>query len=321
MCGTSALRMLRPTAAIPEEIHLSVPLRAALLATAVALGASGPALAAEGSELRCGTAIASEEAHRVVWAPEGNVFCPLVADPKAIRSFATYLNGKFPTSAGTISVGSIGIADGFGFFRIGGKRAGDGLQLGVEAAVFAQFQLHTSSHDLLNADYFVSFPLTLRLDGFSARTRIGHQSSHLGDELLTRPESTIRRQNLSFEFIELMLSQEVAFVRVYAGGEYLFDRTPNTLAPALAHVGTELRHGLAPGVRLVAALDVKLSEQQDWNPAWSVRAGAEFAWSRSEGHRLRVWSFLLEYYEGPSPYGQFFLDSTRYLGAGFHFQL
>ena len=30
---------------------------------------------------------------------------------------------------------------------------------------------------------------------------------------------------------------------------------------------------------------------------------------------------LLELYEGPSPYGQFFQDDISYIGAGIHFSL
>jgi uncharacterized protein DUF1207 len=167
----------------------------------------------------------------------------------------------------------------------------------------------------------VGLPLTFRHSGFSARARLYHQSSHLGDELLLRAENEIQRENLAFESAELILSQEVGPLRLYAGGEYLFNRRPDTLDPMLAHVGAEARAGPARGLRLVAAVDVKSSEQQEWKPGVSVRAGVEAAWWRSEGHPPRVWSVLAEFYDGPSPYGQFFLESIRYYGAGFHFQL
>jgi Protein of unknown function (DUF1207) len=299
---------------------MAVLLRAAAVSAVLALAAR-PSPAAADHVLRCGQGIHSGESEGLVWLPQGDVFCQLVADPKAIRTFATYLRGKFPTSTDAIDVGSIGIADGFGIFRVGGPGEGDGLQLGLEAAVFAQFDLSSPSDDLLNADYLVGLPLTFRYSGFSARARLYHQSSHLGDELLLRPESTIQRQNLAFESVELMVSQEASIVRLYVGGEYLFNRRPDALDPKVLHAGAELRGGEARGLRLVAAVDVKSTEQQDWRPAWSVRAGFEFAWSRSPEHPLRVWSLLAEYYDGPSPYGQFFLDSTQYFGAGFHFQL
>jgi hypothetical protein len=293
---------------------------------AVALSLAPPARAAETADeathvRRCGTGVHGGEAHGVVGVPTGDVFCPLVADPKAIRSFASFLWGEFPTSSESTTIASVGVGDALPLVRIGGPRAGEGLQLGVEAAVFAQFDLDTPSDDLLNADYLVGAPLTFRYAGFSARGRFYHQSSHLGDELLLRPENEIQRANLSFESLELILSQELGPLRVYGGGEYLVRRNPETLDPKIVHVGAEARAGATRGARVVAALDVKSTEQQEWKPAWSARGGLELAWWRSPDHPPRVVSLLGEYYDGPSPYGQFFLESIRYYGFGVHLQL
>jgi hypothetical protein len=75
-----------------------------------------------------------------------------------------------------------------------------------------------------------------------------HQSSHLGDELLLRGESEIERENLSFDSAELILSQELGFLRLYAGGEYLFNRRPSTLDDWVAHAGAEARAGPTKGL-------------------------------------------------------------------------
>jgi hypothetical protein len=121
--------------------------------------------------------------------------------------------------------------------------------------------------------------------------------------------------------VELILSQELGPLRLYAGGEYLFRRSPRTLDPYVAHGGAELRVVATRSVRLVASGDVKASEQQDWDPAVSARAGVEFLVFSSSGHPPRLWSILAEAYDGPSPYGQFYLQEIRFLGAGLHFQL
>jgi hypothetical protein len=274
-----------------------------------------------GHVLRCGTGVHAGEASGVVGVPQGDVFCPLVADPKAIRSFASFLWGEFPKSASSTTIASVGIGDAFPLVRFGGPRAGEGLQLGVEAAVFAQFDLDAVSDDLLNTDYLVGVPLTFRYAGSSARARLYHQSSHLGDELLLRPENELQRENLSFESVELLLSQELGPLRVYAGGEWLFERRPDTLDDLVVHGGAELRAGPDRGARVVLALDVKSTEQQEWTPAWSARAGLEIAWWRHPEHPPRLFSILAEAYDGPSPYGQFFLESIRYVGGGVHLQL
>ena len=39
------------------------------------------------------------------------------------------------------------------------------------------------------------------------------------------------------------------------------------------------------------------------------------------GHESRRWSVLGEYYDGPSPYGQFFRDNVVYYGLGLHIGL
>lgn len=297
-------------------------LRAVPLAIALTLSVSAwPAAAEERFILRCGTGVHGGEELGLVGLPSGGVFCPLFADPKAVRSFATYLRGKFPTSTEARHIGAVGVGDGIALARLGGPRPGEGVQIGIEAAVFSQFDLDAPSDDILNADYIVGIPLTFRISSFSARARVYHQSSHLGDELLLRPETQIERENLSFESAELILSQDLGVLRVYAGGEYLFHRSPSTLDEMVAHTGAELRLGGARGARFVAAVDVKSSEQQDWKPAISARAGVELAWWRHADHPPRLSSVVAEFYDGPSPYGQFFIESTRYFGAGFQFQL
>jgi hypothetical protein len=291
---------------------------AAALAIALSPAASRPA---ERTILRCGTGVHGGEAQGLVGLPSGGVFCPLFADPKAVRSFASWLTGKFPTGTARRHIAAVGVGDGIALLRLNGPRPGEGVQLGIEAAVLSQFDLDAPSADILNADYVVGLPVTWRIRSFSARLRVYHQSSHLGDELLLRPGTTIRREDLSFESAELILSQDLGALRVYAGGEHLFDRHPSTLDALLAHGGAELRLGPLRGARLVAAVDVKSSEQQDWKPAVSAKLGVELAWWRHEDHPPRLSSVVAEYYEGPSPYGQFFLESTRYWGAGFQFQL
>jgi hypothetical protein len=293
-------------------LALAVAVAAALPAAAGALDAPPP--------IRCGAGIHASEASGWIWLPQGDVFCTLIADPKSTRSHLTYLRGEFPAETGAKNVGSVGIADGLGLFRIGGRAPGDGVQLGIEAGVFAQFDLGTRSADLLNADYVFGVPLTFRASGFSGRFRAWHQSSHLGDEYLAHAGAGVTNEGLSFEAVEAIFSQEVGALRIYGGGEYLLEGTPDTLAKKVLHGGAELRVGPVRGTRLVAAIDVKSAEQRSWKPGYSARAGFEVAHGSSPDHPPRVLSVLAEYYEGPSPFGQFFVDQSRSFGFGFHFQ-
>jgi hypothetical protein len=293
------------------------------LVALLALAGSRGAIAQQAPRFSCSTGIHAGETLGFVAVPEGDLFCPLVADPKDPHSFLSLIRGDFPTLTeleNDTDVGSVGLADQFSFARWGGSRPGDGIQIGISGGVFAQFDLRAASFDLINADYIVGIPVTFRKSGFSLRARPYHQSSHLGDEFLLRG-GDFERENLSFEALEVILSQEAGPVRVYGGGEWLFRREPETLKEYLAHGGLELRAGASDGPKFVAAVDVKSTEEQDWEPGWSVRTGIEMAVWRDHGHPPRQWQILAELYQGPAPYGQFFQENLRWLGVGVHFSL
>ncbi|MGQ0643370.1 MAG: DUF1207 domain-containing protein [Gemmatimonadaceae bacterium] len=275
---------------------------------------------------RCGSGVPPSEVRAYVGLPSGNVFCPLVADPKAMRSFLSYQQEK--KSADSIeSVGAVGISDIFGLARWGGNARSEGIQLSVEGAIFAQFDLGTTSYDLINADYLVGLPLTMRKGNVSARVNLYHQSSHLGDELLLR-RNEIERENISFESLDMILSVDLAALRLYGGGEYIFHRQPRDLQHYVAHGGAELRPAVAllrfgriGFLRFLAAIDVKSSEEQDWEPSVSGRVGFEIDRPFTGELPARSWSILFESYRGPSPYGQFFRQKIQYIGIGAHVAL
>ena len=296
-------------------------LRAALCLP-LALGLPTPVASQEPVALQCGTGIHAAEAVGLAWFPEGDVFCPLLADPKAERTFFSFLKGEFATltdSSDETDLAAVGLADRFVILRRSGSTPGEGWQLGITGAIFAQFDFGTESIDLINADYLAAVPLSWRWKGHTGRISVFHQSSHLGDEYVLR--SDLERQNLSFEGLDLVISQEGGPARLYGGGQYLFRRDPETLEDLVAHAGAELRIGDLEGVRLVAAVDVKSSEEQDWDPAVSARAGIEVAPWNGGDHPPRLFDIVAEYYSGPSPYGQFFQEQISYLGVGVHFSL
>ena len=273
----------------------------------------------------CGTNIPLDEAIGFVPLPEGDVFCPLIADPKSGYSFVSYVRGTSSSAFGT-DLGSLGIADQFGIVRWGGPKPGEGFQISLEGTVFAQFDLDSPSYDLINADYVFGLPVTMRRGNVSVRLRVYHQSSHLGDEYLLRPG--VERQDFAFESAEALLSVDGGPLRLYAGGEYVFNRFPDDKETRVFHGGAELRQrepgvrvGPLASVRMVAAGDCKVVEELDWDVATSVRAGFEIGRPTASSHVGRRWSVLGHFYDGPSPYGQFFRANVRYYGVGLHFSL
>lgn len=246
--------------------------------------------------------------------PVGDLFWTLLADPKQPQFFVSLRHYDSPID--TTTVGAVGFGETFGLYRREGKHPGDGLQIGIDGGLFAQFNMGAASNDLINADYIIGIPATYRRGPWSSRLRVYHQSSHLGDEFLlnTRPE----RINLSFESLEALVSYDWRQLRVYGGGEYLFSREPEELDPEGLHGGLEFR-GTKPwlwGGRLVGGLDLRSWREHDWDVDASLTAGLEFGATQSGRRRLRI---MAEAYEGHSPHGQFYEDDIRYLGVGLYF--
>ena len=244
--------------------------------------------------------------------PIGDVFQPLIADPKQPQFFVSVLS--FRSLGKQYTLASVGFGETFGLYRFFGNREGDGLQLSVEGALFAQFNLSTQSYDLINADYTIGIPVTYRYGDNSFRFRLYHQSSHLGDELLLSANPP-ERVNLSYEAAEFIYSREWREWRVYGGGEYLVDKDPADLKPLIAHWGIEYR-GSKPLVwngRPVAGVDMKCLEEHAWAVDTSVKAGLEFGHPNPGQRRLRL---MAEWYNGFDPHGQFYNNKVESFGLG-----
>jgi hypothetical protein len=223
--------------------------------------------------------MAVDDVPRTTPLPTTQLFAPLRADPKEPRFFVSAL--QVDSALRDTTLGAVGFGEHFGLVRRETGN-GEGWQLGIAGAVFAQFDLEAASSDLINADYVIGLPLTWRRGDWSGRLRLYHQSSHLGDEFLlsTQPQ----RVNLSFEAIEAIVAYDFGNLRLYGGGETLFDRDPADLGQTLLHAGLDwrgrevaFRLGDLGGARWVAGLDMKRWQQNDWAAQISAKAGLEFA--------------------------------------------
>jgi len=197
-----------------------------------------------------------------------------------------------------------------------------GIEIGVQAAVFADFDIDLKSVDLINADYFVGPIAEYRYGDFSTLVRFFHQSSHLGDNFLLNNPG-IPRFELSYEEPDALFSYDLFHksLRFYAGGGYLVDVVPRNLKPAVIESGVEfsgqpiLNH---PLIIPIAAVDLQNRQQNDWSTDISVRVGVQFQTLSPYGRRVDL---MLEYYDGHSPNGQFFLQKIQSLGIGLHLYL
>lgn len=272
------------------------------------------------------TAPSSPSAPPVVWAPEidtgflpsGLVFDPLLADPRWPHFSASIQ--RYIDDPQFRHIGAVGFGETIPLYRKPLPSIGGYWEVGIQAGVFAIFDMDSDSRDLVNADYFAALTGAYGLGPFQALARLYHQSSHLGDEFLLRTRTN--RVNLTYEAVDLKLSYHFFDhrVRLYGGGGYLFDQDPSNLKPWSTQAGIELKQRLPflTNVTPVVAMDVQMHEENDWSPNYSVRAGLQFDRARILGRRLLV---MLEYFNGNSPNGQFYRNRIEYLGLGAHFYL
>ncbi|MBL8024522.1 MAG: DUF1207 domain-containing protein [Elusimicrobia bacterium] len=240
--------------------------------------------------------------------PSNDVFRPLLADPKERQFFMSMLSVKTPTDSYT--AWSVGFGESLGLVRWDGQSFQS--QLSFLAGVFSQFDWSTPSKDLLNTDFTFGVAATHRWSRLTGRLQYYHQSSHLGDELLLH--NPIPRLNYSYEALENVLALETPLYRIYGSAEYLVSRDPTYLKRWNIHSGAELRGGASPAFfRPVAGLDLMWKKQHPDGFDVSAKAGLEMGKPAMRDRHLRL---LLEFYDGYSPYGQFFDLKIRYLGVG-----
>ena len=245
--------------------------------------------------------------------PGGSLFKPLVADPRWPHFAASYqhhLRDILLKDAASVSFGET-----FALYR---DRLGRGWwEVGVQAGVFAVFDLGSPSKDLVNADYLVAIPVSYRYSDLSMMLRFFHQSSHLGDEFLLRTKSN--RINLSYESVDLKASYDIGDVgRIYAGAGFLFDQEPSNLDPWSIQYGVELTSPWPPrdkGWRPIVAVDMQHREENGWSADFSARGGVQLDGVLA----TRNMQLLIEYFKGRSPNGQFYRDKIEYIGLGTHF--
>jgi Protein of unknown function (DUF1207) len=253
-------------------------------------------------------------AYYLGFLPGGNLFEPLIADPRWPHFSLAYQN--YIGDPELKNVGAVSFGESFALYRNHAPFGGL-WEVGLQGGIFSIFDLDAPSSDLVNTDFVGGITASYRLKDFSTFFRIFHQSSHLGDEFILR--NRINRINLSFEGVDLKLSYRLFdWLRLYAGGTYLFDRDPSDLKPWATQGGLELQtpwRFWADSARLVAAVDLQNWQENSWSTEISVRSGLQFERPQNFMRNIQL---LIEYYKGHSPNGQFFNRKIEYVGPGIH---
>jgi hypothetical protein len=259
-------------------------------------------------------AAAAPPAHGYEWFPRVTPFRAPIADPAQPRVFMSRLDVK--RAAGDFSAARVGLGADFGLLQRRNASAEDGWQLSVFGSIDSLFNLDLPGDALVNTDYRVGIPLTWRGGPVSARARVYHQSSHLGDELILGGNAP-RRVDLSFEAADLLVAWERSGFRLYGGASHTLSTSTDTYKGGTIQVGADyVGPPVVFGQRLTAGLDVKWLEPADGRSGVSAKAGIKVGGPAPERGGLTL---LVEAYDGFAPFGQFFVEDFRYRGVTLQF--
>ena len=258
-----------------------------------------------------GSSVSAEEAkHPVRVFPRVSLFAPLAADPRWPKFLAGY--SYYFGDSDIQHVGSAEAGASIAIVQKDARRRG-AWEIGLQVGIFAIFDLAGDSTDLLNADYLGGLTFTYAVDSIAVIVRYVHQSSHLGDEYLLNNE--VDRINLSFENLDALLSYQVReWARVYGGAGAMVRAEPSSLRRWSLQFGTELRPlstQTTHKLELLLGLNLRLWQETGWVPDASVIAGITLDPIGESSYRV---DFLLRYYIGRSPNGQFFTERIQALG-------
>lgn len=245
-----------------------------------------------------------------IFLPELNPFFPtLLAEPHIIGYSAGYRSAD-KTFKSTLPVS---IGDQFSLYGIKLDPC-HRLYFGIEACVWAIFEAKTKSLSLINADYYVALPFTYLSNQFSARFRVFHQSSHLGDEfLLENPR--IKRLNPSMEAIDFAIAYEPLERLIFFGGYTKIIRSDESFTVrSNLYYGFNLHLNYAKiqmfqieGIPYIASY-FSHQETNHWGCDKSLAIGYE--WNKCFGKKVRIY-FLA--HDGYSADGQFARRRSQYI--------
>lgn len=252
-----------------------------------------------------------------IWLPEDPVlFRPFMADP---REICYSVGWRFNDNALTKNIIDVSFGDTLAIYRWCDMWPWHGqLQIEIEGAVWAVFDPCTESAPLINADYYVGFPLTYAIDRWQFRLRPFHISSHIGDEFLLNHPGFDRR-NASNEYIDFFISHDFTEeIRFYGGIGYILREDESfKIKRYYSAVGAELR-----------LMHLSFRDDKDCLMGFPIfamhfRQNAEFKKHVDATYILgyqisklcglcRNLRFFIEYHDGYSLEGQFCKDPTNY---------
>lgn len=164
---------------------------------------------------------------------------------------------------------------------------------------------------LINTDFMVGGELVKNFDKGNLRLKYTHQSYHLGDEfLIDNPFYLENRLNLSYETIDLLAFRKFNNWGAYLGASFIVRSEPGAIDKFKLQTGIQFHGRKREWFTPLFGLDLKSWGETDWTVNTSFKAGVEFY-----GFLDHPLQFMIEYYDGKSPYGQFIYDDLDFFGV------
>ena len=257
------------------------------------------------------------------WFPDVEPFRPLIAAPREVQVRASFVLADRPDLGydGRNIEAEVAVGHSLGLLRLDDGSSPDrAITLGIEMGIFSRFFMEAAEKDLINSDFRIGLPVSIRLGPWESRFMIRHFSAHLGDDYLVRffeDEVLGGFGQTSKDGFEGLLARRLGESgRLYVGGEFNF------------HTNERMSRA---GVRFGGEWDPV--EPGEGNGRWPFFAGdfeyasfsEEFAATLVGGMGFRVngQHFRLEARArfGSTPMGHFRETDETFYGLGFALDL
>ena len=163
------------------------------------------------------------------WFPDIQPFRTLIAAPREVQVRASFVHAKRPGGGfvGRNIEAEVAIGHQLSLVRLDdGSSPGRAITLGLEMGIFSRFFMEAPTKDLVNSDFRIGLPLSIRSGPWESRLMIRHFSAHLGDDYLVRffeDEVLGGFGQTSKDGFEGLLARRLGEGgRLYVGGEYNF---------------------------------------------------------------------------------------------------
>ena len=168
------------------------------------------------------------------WFPDVEPFPSLIAAPREVQVRASFVFADRPQGGydGRNVEAEVAIGHSLALLRLdNGSSPGRAITLGIEMGIFSRFFMESAQRDLINSDFRIGLPISIRSGSWESRLMIRHFSAHLGDDYLVRfleEEVMGTFSQTSKDGFEGLLARRLGESgRLYVGGEYNFHTNEN----------------------------------------------------------------------------------------------